>query len=204
MEDPQPTVVTRMLRAAGAGDRNASDQLVALVYDQLRAIAARKMATERRDHTLGPTALVSEAYLKLVGDPNLRWNDRTHFFNAAAQAMRRILVDHARSKGASRRAIEAKRALSSVTEAAFAENLDGILALDHALERLETVDASAAQIVRLRFFSGLSIEDTAEAMGLSARTVHREWVFARAWLLDALEDESPAERNSAQNEKGAP
>jgi RNA polymerase sigma factor (TIGR02999 family) len=186
------TRVTRLLEAAGAGDKQAAAELLPLVYDHLRAVAAIKMASERKDHTLAPTALVAEAYLKLVHDPNLRWNDRKHFFNAAAQAMRRILVDHARSKGARRRAVDAKRAMSSLEEAVAADNLDGILAVDDALERLDSVDATAAEVVRLRFFAGLSVEETARALDLSERTVHREWAFARAWLMDALSSDRDA------------
>lgn len=183
-----PANVTQILHAAGAGDRKAAADLLPLVYDHLRALAGMRMASERRDHTLAPTALVSEAYLKLVGDPNLRWNDRVHFFNAAAQAMRRILVDHARSKGARRRAMDARRAMTSLSDLVVSEDSEGILSLDHALARLEEVDASAAQVVRLRFFAGLSVEATAEALGCSERTVMREWAFARAWLLDALQE----------------
>ena len=194
--DPAQVVgdqVTVMLHAAGQGDRKAAAELLPLVYDHLRALAGLKMSSERRDHTLAPTALVSEAYLKLVGDPNLRWNDRVHFFNAAAQAMRRILVDHARSKGARRRAMDARRAMTSLSDLVVSDDSEGILSLDHVLTRLEEVDASAAQVVRLRFFAGLSVEETAEALGCSERTVMREWAFARAWLLDALrEDEATA------------
>lgn len=188
--DPAADTVTLMLQAAGQGDRQAASDLLPLVYDHLRALAGLKMASERRDHTLAPTALVSEAYLRLVGNPDLRWNDRVHFFNAAAQAMRRILVDHARAKGARRRAVDARRAMTSLADLVVNEDSEGILSLDHALTRLEAVDATAAQVVRLRFFAGLSVEATAEALGCSERTVMREWAFARAWLLEALKADS--------------
>jgi RNA polymerase sigma factor (TIGR02999 family) len=187
--DPAAERVTLMLNAAGNGDPQAAAELLPLVYDHLRALAGLRMSGERRDHTLAPTALVSEAYLKLVRDPNLRWNDRVHFFNAAAQAMRRILVDHARARGARRRALDAKRAMASLSDLVVQEDSEGILSLDEALTRLEEVDATAAQVVRLRFFAGLSVVETAEALAISERTVMREWAFARAWLLDALKRE---------------
>ena len=189
--------VTVMLHAAARGDKQAAADLLPLVYDHLRALAGMKMASERKDHTLAPTALVSEAYMKLVRDPDLRWNDRVHFFNAAAQAMRRILVDHARSKGARRRALDARRAMTSLSDLVVSDDSAGILSLDAALARLEEVDATASQVVRLRFFAGLSVVETAEALGVSERTVMREWAFARAWLLDALraeESEDDSER----------
>ncbi len=178
--------LTGLLEAAGRGDRSASSELLPLVYGHLRALAAVRMRGERTDHTLAPTALVHEAYLKLVGNPDLRWNDRVHFFHAAAQAMRRILVDHARAKGVRRRAVDGKRAMTSLADLVASDDAEGILALDEALSRLELADADAAQIVRLRFFAGLSVEETAAALGCSVRTVMREWAFARAWLFDAL------------------
>jgi RNA polymerase sigma factor (TIGR02999 family) len=190
MNDPStPTPderLTSLIEAAGRGDARASSDLLPLVYDHLRALAAARMRSERSDHTLAPTALVHEAYLKLVGNPSLRWNDRVHFFHAAAQAMRRILVDHARAKGVRRRAVDAKRVMASLADLVAEDDSEGILALDEALGRLEAVDADAAQVVRLRFFAGLSVEETAEALGCSVRTVMREWAFARAWLFDAM------------------
>jgi RNA polymerase sigma factor (TIGR02999 family) len=183
---PHDERLTRLLEAAGRGDPRASNELLPLVYGHLRALAAARMRSERVDHTLAPTALVHEAYLKLVGDPDLRWNDRAHFFHAAAQAMRRILVDHARAKGVRRRAVDAKRLMASLSDLVASDDAEGILALDEALSRLESADADAAQVVRLRFFAGLSVEETAEALGCSVRTVMREWAFARAWLFDAL------------------
>lgn len=179
--------VTLLLDAAAAGDRKAAADLLPLVYDELRKLAAALMAAESPAQTLQPTALVHEAYLRLVGaGDELRWANRGHFFAAAAEAMRRILVDSARRKrthkhGGRRRRIE----LHDVA----AEPDDGdeqLLALDAALTRLAAEDQVAARVVELRHFAGLSIEDAAATLGLSRATAYRHWTYARAWLRDAV------------------
>lgn len=180
--------VTRILYAIEDGDAKASAELLPLVYDQLRRAAQQRMAAERADHSLDATALVHEAYLKLVGDDasSLRWANRAHFYAAAAEAMRRILVDHARAKGRAKRGGD--RAKLTLGAALFGEDGDSdeIVALDEALRRLGEQDERLARIVSLRFFAGLSVEETAQALEISPRTVKREWSMARAWLYRAL------------------
>lgn len=188
-EEPGSTV-TRLLQAAAAGDSSAHDQLLALVYEQLRAIARQRMAGERRGHTLQATALVHEAYIRLLGKTDVPWTGRGHFFRAAAEAMRRILVDHARSRNAEKRGGgRAALEIMNVADLAASENSSGILALDDAISRLEKVDEQAAVVVRLRFYAGLDVETVGGALEVSARTVRRDWAFARGWLREALEQE---------------
>jgi len=164
--------------------------LLPLVYDQLRAVAQRALAAERPEHTLQATALVHEAYLKLVGEREIPWASRAHFYVAAAEAMRRILIDHARARGRVKRGGggggRARLTLSDVTD--LASKPDEIVRFDEAFGRLEGESSEAAAIVRLRFFAGLSVEQTAEALGVSTSTVDRRWAFARAWLYRALRD----------------
>jgi len=163
------------------------DRLFPLVYDELRTLARAQLRRERADHTLQPTALVHEAWLRLLGDDRPPWTDRRHFFRAAAEAMRRILVEHARKRNRLKRGGRQVRVeLGAGNEPAGWDDLDGLLALDEAIRRLESQDPQAAEVVRLRFFAGLSVEEAAAATGLSERTVKREWAFARAWLYDAL------------------
>lgn len=184
--------VTRILLAVEHGDANAAKELLPAVYDQLRRLARNAMAQERPDHTLQATALVHEAYLKLVGDRNIQWANRAHFFAAAAEAMRRILVDEARKHGRIKRGGAHRRVPISVVDLAAAkQGSEEILALDEALRRLETQDGRLYRVVMLRFFAGLSVEDTAQAMDLSARTVKREWTYARAWLFRAIQASGP-------------
>lgn len=180
--------VTRLINAAAAGDPKAPNELFQLIYDQLRAIARKRMASERPDHTLQATALVNEACVRLLGKQGVRWAGRAHFFGAAAEAMRQILIDHARAHNADKRG-GGRQALSinSVLDLASPEIASGFLALDDAILRLEKVDMQAATIVRLRFFAGLNESDVAAALDISERTVRRDWSFARAWLRDALE-----------------
>lgn len=187
--------VTRVMQAAGGGDRAAADQLLPLVYDQLRAIAQQRMSGERnagRNHTLQATALVHEAYVRLVGDARdaLKWDSRAHFFVAAAEAMRRILIDHARMKLAEKRGgADHKRldlAIADVADLASQKNPEEILALDQAFLRLGEQEPRVAQVVRLRFYAGLSVDDAAAALGVSPRTVELDWSYARAWLYRAL------------------
>ncbi len=176
--------VTRVLYAMEGGDAQAAKELLPLVYAQLRKTAQQRMAGERADHSLDATALVHEAYLKLVGDDaaSLRWANRAHFFAAAAEAMRRILVDHARGKGRLKRGGERAKLTLNVAALQAGDQSEEIVALDEVLRRLEEQDARMARIVALRFFAGLSVEDTALALDLSPRTVKRDWATARAWL----------------------
>jgi RNA polymerase sigma factor (TIGR02999 family) len=179
--------VSRILAAArGAGRQEVMERLLPVVYDELRALARAQLRRERPDHTLQPTALVHEAYLRLLAGVNLPWNDRQHFFRAAAEAMRRILIEHARKRGRVKRGGGQIRVDLSGVDLAGGPDPDQLLALDDAFRRLEQQDPEAADVVRLRFFAGLSVAETAHATGRSERTVKREWAFARAWLYDAL------------------
>ena len=183
MGEPSPPDVTRLLLDWSRGDRTALDRLMPLVYDELRALAARSLRSERSAHTLQGTALVHEAYLKLVDQRQVRWQDRAHFFAVAAQVMRRILVDHARRHGAAKRGGGvAALALEDVALAAAPGPTVDWVALDRALDRLATLDSRQARIVELRFFGGLTIEETAEVLRVSPATVKNEWSLARAWL----------------------
>ena len=183
--------VTRVLSAIEAGDPQAAEQLLPLVYDELRRLAARRLADEGPGHTLQPTALVHEAYLKLVGaDPQQPWNGRVHFFAAAAEAMRRILIDHARRKHRARRGGGKKRVelsdMDDIEMVTGSGQADELLALDEALTQLAVADPRRAELVRLRYFAGLTLEQAAELLGISRATADRHWAFARAWLFDAM------------------
>lgn len=180
--------VTRLLRDLG-DEPGAAERLLTLVYDELRAIAARRMAGERAGHTLQATVLVHEAWMRLAGSRDLPWPDRRAFFAAAAEAMRRILVDHARRTNAVRRGGGARPLPLDGQDPGADEEVD-VVALGDALDRLEAEDPRAAEVVRLRFFAGLSVEETSAALELSERTVLREWSFARARLHQLLHGES--------------
>jgi RNA polymerase sigma factor (TIGR02999 family) len=180
--DPASREVSRILREARDGDRIDAAALLPLVYDHLRAIAARQMALERKDHLLQPTALVHEAYLRLVGKEPLAWSSKAHFYAAAAEAMRRILLDHARARDAEKRGGKRLRLALGVVDLATREDPAEILAVDEALSRLEKQDAHMAAIVKLRFYAGLSEEEASQALGVSPRTLRREWTMARAFL----------------------
>jgi RNA polymerase sigma factor (TIGR02999 family) len=180
--------ITLLLQDAAAGNAEAADALIPLVYDQLRRIAQQRIANEREGFTLQATELVHEALIKLAPSLEKRdWQDRTHFYNAAAEAMRRILVDHARSRNAIKRGGGAVEFVPINLIEVAAGDSEKILALNEAIVRLEEMDATLGQIVRLRFFAGLTVEETARTLGLSPRTVVREWGFARAWLFKELE-----------------
>ena len=183
---PSQNEVTRLLLNWNNGDRAALDQLVPLVYDELRRLAHHYMRQEREGHTLQTTALVNEAYLRLIDQNSVRWQDRAHFFAIAAQMMRRILVDYARSRRYAKRGGEAHQV--SFDESAIVSPQKGaeLVAVDEALTDLATRDARKSKIVELRFFGGLNIEETAEVMGISATTVQREWRSAKAWLYQAI------------------
>jgi RNA polymerase sigma factor (TIGR02999 family) len=186
-KDPSRLLVTRLMNEAGAGSRQAAAELMPLVYEQLRALAARKMSQERPDQTLEATALVHEAYLRLLdpgGDAQhaARWDGRWHFFAAAAEAMRRILVDNARRRGRIKRGGGHRRVSLDNVELTVNEPPDDLLALDQALDALAAKHPDKAQLVKLRYFAGLTTDQAAEAMGISVRTAGRDWAYARAWL----------------------
>ena len=179
---PDPQNVTELLIGWSKGDKEALDSLVPLVYDELRRQASRYLRHERVGHTLQTTALIHEAYLRLVDQKNVHWQNRAHFFGIAAQLMRRILVDHARTKKRAKRGGSNIRvSFNDATQMAQGQDLD-IVALDEALERLAEIDEQQSRIVELRFFSGLTVDETAEVLGISPATVKRDWSMAKAWL----------------------
>jgi RNA polymerase sigma-70 factor (ECF subfamily) len=182
-----PGDVSRLLSEYRHGDRDALDRLIPLVYAELRRIAARRLRAERGDHTLQPTALVNEAYVRLVERPNADWQDRAHFLACAARLMRQILVDHARDRRAEKRGGDRVRVTLGEDVMRTGEPEVDVLALDSALERLAAQDEEKGRIVELRYFGGLSNEETAEALGISPRSVNRGWALARAWLRRELE-----------------
>jgi RNA polymerase sigma factor (TIGR02999 family) len=174
--------VTRLLREWSNGDESALEQLTPLVYGELRRLAGRYLRKERPDHTLQSTALVHEAFIRLVDQRDVKWQNRAHFFGVAAQMIRRILVDHARGRQATKRGSGApKLSLDEALATPERKDLD-ILALDDALNSLAKIDPQQARIVELRFFTGLTVEETAEVLGISPATVKRDWVTAKAWL----------------------
>lgn len=185
MNEPSSSV-TRRLRAWGRGDEQARDELLDLVYRELRRQAAAYLRRERRDHTLQPTALVNEAYLRLVGQARLPWQNRAHFFGIAAQMMRRVLVDHARRHQAAKRPGAGVQVLWDDRLGAVAPPDCGLLALEHALNDLTAIDPRQGQIVEMRYFGGMSEQDVAEVLSISRATVTREWRTARAWLYRRL------------------
>ena len=187
MESPDQQDVTQLLAHLSAGDQDALDRLLPLVYDELRRIARRQLRRERRGHTLDSVALVNEAYAKLVGQDRIASQNRAHFFAIAARAMRTILIDYARARNADKRGGGASDVpLHDVAFSLSAEQADHLTALDEALSRLEAVQAEAAQIVEYRYFGGLTLEEAAAVMGLSYATARRRWSFAKAWLQDEL------------------
>lgn len=181
-----PAEATLLLQSAAAGDRQSADRLLPLVYEQLRRSAEKQLSTEQPGATLSATALVHEAYLRLAGPREIPWQNRAHFYAAAAEAMRRILIDRARSRQAAGRARRRWYEARDLADMASDVQSEEVLAFNAALDRLAEEDPGAAQVVRLRFFAGLSVDETASALGISARTVDREWAFARAWLLDHM------------------
>jgi RNA polymerase sigma factor (TIGR02999 family) len=179
--------VTEILQAVGAGDERAAEKLLPLVYDELRRLAAARMAQEAPGQTLQPTALVHEAWLRLVGSGNEHWNSRGHFFGAAAEAMRRILIDRARKRHRERHGHGLVRIDISQLDVAITTDDELLLRVNEALEKLEAEAPERAQLVKLRFFTGLSIPEAAEALGIATATANRYWAFARAWLLAELQ-----------------
>ena len=181
-KETSPQQVTQLLVEWSNGDQDALEQLTPLVYGELRRLAGRYLRKERSDHTLQPTALVHEAYIRLIDQHNVRWQNRAHFFGVAAQMIRRILVDHARGRHAAKRgAMAPKLSLDEAIALPDRKEFD-LVALDDALNGLAKIDPQQARIVELRFFTGLTVEETAEVLGISPATVKRDWVTAKAWL----------------------
>jgi RNA polymerase sigma factor (TIGR02999 family) len=174
--------VTRILHAIEHGDAKTADELLPLVYEELRKLAAYKMANESPDQTLQPTALVHEAWLRLTGKEDVRWNGRAHFFAAAAEAMRRILIDNARRKHALRHGGGQQRVDIAEQNIVASARDDQLLAINEALDKLAAQDKLKAELVKLRFFVGLTIEEAADILGISVPTAKRYWIYARAWL----------------------
>lgn len=183
--------ITQLLAKWGSGDPEAAERVLPLVYQELRRIAARQLRRERAGHTLQATAIVHEAYLRLVGQPGLEWPSRAHFFAFSAHLIRRILVDYARHRNRAKRGgLSEKITLVEVADLALEKNPD-LLALDEALSGLEKVDPRKAAVVELKFFAGLTLDEVAEQLGISSETVSREWRRARAWLYDTLQTHAP-------------
>ncbi len=182
VNEPNRQQLTTILKRASAGDESAVNRLMPLVYDELRALAESYLRRERSDHTLQATALVHEAYVRLIDQRDVEWRNRAHFFAVAAQAIRRILVDHARTHKRAKRGGGYQRVQLDADVAALPETDIDLLALDEALRRLADLHARQAQIVELRFFGGLSLKEVAEYIGVSPRTVDGDWSMARAWL----------------------
>lgn len=195
--DPNPVSpstpdVTTILSGLAHGDRAAADALFPLLYDELRAIAHRRMRDERAGHTLCTTALVHEAYVRLIDQSRVEWANRAHFLSVAARAMRRILIDYARRFRAEKRGGGRKRLDLDDVDLAMDERADDLVALDDALERLAALNPRLAQVVECRFFGGMTEEEVAAALGLTDRTVRRDWVKAKAWLHDDLTQPAPS------------
>jgi RNA polymerase sigma-70 factor (ECF subfamily) len=187
--DHTPHDVTRLLQDWSGGDAGAAERLVPLVYDELRRLARSYLRRERPDHTLQPTALVNEAYLKLCDQTRVSWQNRSHFYGVAAQVMRRILVDHARSHASEKRGgLQQRLSLEEVNVPAE-ERAAELLALDEALDKLAEAFPRKVRVVELRYFVGMSVEETAEVLGVSDKTVMREWESAKLWLFSELDRE---------------
>jgi len=182
-----PGRVTDLLRAWGQGEREALDELIPVVYTELRRLARQQLGRERKDHTLEPAALVHEAFLRLSGHQRVGWQNRAHFFAMAARSMRRILVEHARRRRAAKRGGGAATRITTSADLRAPDRSVDVEALSEALSRLEALDPVQGQVVELRYFGGLSVAETAEALGVSPATVKRDWSVARLWLRRELE-----------------
>ncbi len=187
MPQPSPHEVSQLLRAWSSGDESALQRLIPLVYEELHRIARRYMGRERKGHTLQTSALVNEAYLRLVDWKNVEWQNRAHFFAASAQLMRRILVDFARNRRYLKRGGGALQVSLAEAEGISLERGTDLLALDDALNSLAAMDQRKSQVVEIRFFGGLSVEETAEVLKVSVETVMRDWKLAKVWLLRELD-----------------
>lgn len=192
---PDRDDITQLLVAHAQGHRDALDELLPLIYDELRRIAHGRLRGERADHTLNTTALVHEAYLKLVRIDRIDWQNRAHFFAIASQAMRRILIDYAEKRNAQKRGGDRKEVALDAVQPGAEPPLGEFVALDQALERLAALDERPARVVECRFFGGLTIDETAEALGISPATVSRDWCMARAWLNRALSGKDVASKD---------
>lgn len=188
MEDPAE--VTGLLLAWSSGDETARNRLFEAVYGELRRLASARLRGERPDLSLAPTALVHEAYLKLIDQRRVHWQNRTHFFAIAGQVMRRVLVDHARARAAAKRGGNARIPLDQIDVGIAAREVD-VLALDAALDKLASVDRRQSELVELRFFAGLTVEETAAALDVAPITVKRDWALAKAWLFRELQEQRP-------------
>jgi RNA polymerase sigma factor (TIGR02999 family) len=193
MKTPSEKEVTQLLVAWGNGDQAALEQLTPLIYSELHQMAHRHLGRERRGHTLQTTALVHEAYLRLIDQNEVRWQNRAHFFAIAAQMMRRILVDYARARNVAKRGGGARQVSLDEALEVSDERAADVIALDEALAALAELDPRKSRIIELRFFGGLSIEETAEVLGVSPGTVMRDWTFAKAWLQREINREGPDE-----------
>ena len=182
---PESENLTQLLIKASNGDKKSLDEILPLVYDELRKIAQNYLNRERGDHTLQATALVHEAYIRLIDQRKVDWKNRSQFFGLASQMMRRILVNHAENYKAQKRGSGQKLQLDETVDVSFEENLD-LIDLDNALKKLAEFDEKKSKIVEMRFFGGLTIEETAEVLGISHATIEREWAFAKAWLYREL------------------
>jgi RNA polymerase sigma-70 factor (ECF subfamily) len=186
-----PRSITQLLIEWRDGDETALDRLIPLVYDEMRRLARYYMRRERREHTLQTTALINEAYIRLVDHKGMRWQNRAHFYAVAAQAMRRILVDHARSRNYAKRGGGVRMVELDEAAAVVQEQAAEMVALDEALNDLAAFDPRQSKTVEMRYFGGMSVEETAEALGVSPVTVMRDWRAAKAWLLRAISPEEP-------------
>lgn len=192
--------ITILLNQVADGDRAATDALIPLVYDELRELAEAHLRGERAEHTLQATALAHEAYIRLVGERDVTWENRAHFFGAAAQAIRRILVDHARARAAQKRGGGKRLSLDetpTITCGLGGERDEDVLALNEALDQLAALDARKARLVVLRYFGGVRVEDAAQLLGISVRTAMRDWEFSRAWLAQQIADSDDLPRRAA-------
>src|SRR5690242_7498101 len=186
--EPAPENVTQILEAIGAGDPRAAEKLLPLVYEELRRLAAAKMAREKPGHTLQATALVHEAWLRLAGSDQQQWRGRSHFFRAAAEAMRRVLVDNARRKARLRHGGQLQRVDCELTDLPIAADDEKCLQVNEALDRLAQIDPRKAEVVKMRMFIGLEVHEIAAALDASEKTVQRDWMFAKAWLSRELKE----------------
>ena len=191
MATPPPRVVTDLLRAWGDGDDRALEELTPFVEGELRRLARGYMARERRDHTLQATALVNEAFIRMTGARRVRWQDRAHFISMSARLMRRVLVDHARSRGYQKRGGSAERVMLTDGIAATPGPDVDLLDLDRALEALAAVDARKSRVIELRYFGGLTVDEAASVLEVSPDTVRRDWRLAKLWLLKAMQGTHP-------------
>ncbi|MCI0488297.1 MAG: sigma-70 family RNA polymerase sigma factor [Blastocatellia bacterium] len=190
MENPSSGHVTRLLNDWSDGDSTALDELMPILYDELRSLAAHYLRRERADHTLQPTALVHEAYFRLVDQNDVHWQNRAHFFGVTAQMMRRVLIDHAKSHRRAKRGGGIIKVDLDQAAGLSAEQVSEALALDDVLDALARIDPRKGKIVELRYFGGLSVEETAEVLGISPTTVMRDWALAKAWLYNEIKGEN--------------